>query len=1187
MNDYDFFNKLSCNLEDYLPEEILRDKTIVQRILNILHGENPNLNFNMLSILRAWCRKMEIRIRIENDNRIKIKSDVCLRNAISPFCLQFAIGVSEFFKKNDLLPLSCITCHELIALAHASTPSLIIDRAMEHINNKNVMIPLLELIANSEKKLKNLPIFDPSIIFNHPSLHKQLLDLSSDEDVRKFQTLKNIFDEIQQINDGKLDIKRDLIQYCKMCKVINRAPHEIFASHPQPQVRKYFYQYALLNKIDITQFFDVLICCGIFDPIVKNIALKILCKQIDALNNIVISHRQIAHLQCITFRKNSKILNKICKFINASDDFTSLCSLLRFLYHKEDWINQQAYNFLSDILPFKLNIDLNEQPFEDHYVKKYQWYLKNFKEVVKNPLAETLFDTVLSDDQADFIKDIAANKLIDIILDPSQEINKYLPRLRKLSFSRFPKLLHALSIRDGEWKISSCEQVYQLLSSITFENSMDLLPILSRIIFQPLLIYEGNQSSLLKFPRFVEENYNIKGNGGFIDITLYKPINDADFSEILTDWVHFKPSCNKPIKDGVNIPDLISFCLCDHLLATDLLCQLDDEESAMSKLITVAPPPQIIYLLLISVLSAKIPSKAASKLCELYIDQVPNNAMKLNQALIEFGGNCNLPAKINEYIYDINLRRTALSLVITHMKFKKDVSNVNFTNLFYLLQDDLPINIRRQISLMLVNVPRGSINVHFTNQSDSLIISTAFHTYPLIKKHYAKALQYLFNKNEAICTRAFALEFIINYIIQNDSFTIENDFSTLYLENQQFENEENIFTFQLLRALSIPQIRNQLLSYEDYILLFIKGNYSSIFTNCALLSLIGFEFTNPKIANLITILSKNSCYLHNVLLILSHLSPKTLQLFSPKIISNICHNIHSDDIYLELTCINHILLAGIDFPNKSISELLSVYKLILDTSPLHIVLCQAFSKSKECKIAALQSGFLNLVRNELVMYGENYSRFKIIWETLSCFVYDFAEGQNSLLDLWSIETLSEFFDTSNTMLQFYLCYTYKNEITQESFSNLLVDKVLNEFDKTRVSPPLLLKLIASILNSQKIRKILYHQKRVQRFLQRLNYAVSHQDWSLCESMLYIVYTLCCYDDGCEELFDKTRIIDIFLMLLSNENVIKIPIFWAVIQKLRKNKIIWKALTYVTRRNNIELLDRLNQIGESCICHRKM
>lgn len=1184
MDDKEFIEHFINYLEDGLPENILRDKTIVQRILNSMMGENPQLNFNILSILRAWCRKMEIRIRIENDNRVQLNSGIDLRNCVSQFCVEFAISASSFFKNSALLPLACVTVNELISVAHVATPSIIVERAMEQIHIKAMQIPLLEIIANSDSTIENLPIFDPMIIINYPDLHRQLLSLSNENQVEKYNTIQKIYYQIQQINNNKMDVNRDLLYFWDVEKLFDRVPAEIFSGYPHPKVRKLFFAYAKQRKLDITQFSDSLICKNIFDPVVKDEAMQILKKQFECLKESNVTHRQLAHLQCIPMKKSTNFLGQLCELINSSDDFTTLCSWIRFLYHKEQWIREETSKFLSDMLPFKVQIDLNEQPFDDHYVNRYKQYISHFTKCVDNPLAESLFDTILLDEQPDFIKQIAASKLVEVLLDPSQGINKYLPKIRNLSFSKFPKLLHALSIRDGDWKINTVERLCELISSITVQNSMDLLPILARTVFQPLLIYEGNGASLLKLPFFVEDNFHIKGACSFESEIFYEPIHEYEFADILNDLVHFNSKGNKPICDGFSIPSLISLCLCDKVLAADLLCQLDSDESAVSKLTMTGQPPQIIYLLLISVLCAKTASTAAASLCEKYVDFVPSNAMKLNQALVEFGGDCSLPDKIVDYIMDPNLRRVALSLVTTHMKFKKDVSSIDFMRTAHLLEGDLPINIKRQLMLTLLNVPKGMVDTDFMKQRDSIVKSAAFHFADLTRNHLDDAYKVVFGENEAVISKASALEFIIMFYLKQKNFKLDKDVSSLFMSAEG----ENLFTLQLLRFLSFPQVRSQLMSFEKFVIPYLSLNGSPLYVNAALTSLFGYNFKNGEIARRITKLASMKRYLHNIIVILSQLPEKTLQLFDQQIIIELCDHIKDDDIYLTFICINHLLLAGIEFPSKCVKSLLSVYELFIDSTALHVVLSQVFSSSIECKMEALEAGFLALARKEIVMYGENPSRYKRIWQTVSSFVYDFREGQIGLLDLWTVETLAEFFDTSDTLLKFYLCYAYNNEITQSSFCGALLDLVFDEFDKARICPPLLLKLIAMILNSEDVRRACYRQKRIQKFIPRLNYAVSHKEWDLCEGLLSILNTLSCYEDGGQELFDKSRITDVFLNLLSNQNVIKLPIFSILIRHLKSNITTWKALTYATRKSNIELLNRLNQLSNSnnCAHHRK-
>lgn len=1173
MNDQEFIEHFLNYLEDGLPENILKDKSIVQRILNTMMGEDTQLNFSILSVLRAWCRKMEIRIRIKNDNRIQLNSSSDLRTCISPFCIEFAISASSFFSNPNLLPLACLTCTELLTLAHVSTPQIIVDNAKAQLHITQMKIPLLEIIANSDSIVENLPICDPLVIFSFPQLHRNLFNLSLPNDKEKFKSIKNLYDQVQMINNGEIDVDRDLLYFCDVKNLFDRAPAEMFAGYPHPKVRKMFFSYAKSRRLDITQFSDTLICANIFDPIVKDDALSILKSQFETLMDGHITNRQLAHLQCLPVKQNSNFMGKLCDFINASDDFTAVSSWMRFLYHKDESIRNRTSKYLSELISIN-KIDLNEQPFEDHYVNRYKQYLAHFTKCTENPCITSLFDTILCNDQPDFIKEIAASKLIEVILNPSQAINKYLSKIRSLPFAKFPKLLHALSIRDGDWKINSVERLVELIKSITTENSMHLLPILTRTVFQPLLIYEGNGASLLKLPFFVETNFDVKGACSLPNEALYEPIYEIKFADILNEWVHYTPTINKPIVDGLNIPSLISLCLCDKILSADLLCQLDREESAVSKLSMVGKPPQIIYLLLIAVLCAKQSSPAAAKLCEKYVNDVPGNSMKLNQALIEFGGNCQLPDKITEFILDPKLRRTALSLVTIHMKFKKDISKVNIMQLVPLLEDELPINIKRQVMMLLVNLHKGKVDTDFMRQQDAVVKSLAFHFADLNSNHLDDALNCIFNQKEAICSRAAALEFIIMYYAQNQEIEVDRDFSILYLDSEG----ENLFVLQLLRFLSFPQIREQLMSFESFISPYLTLEASQLYANAALQSLVGYNITNKKLANCLTELESRREYVHYVNVVLSQLNSRSLQLFDSQIIVEMCKHIKHDDISLAFICINHLLLAGIPFPPESIKYLLSVYDLFIDGTILHAVLSHIFLQFYDCKAAALKFGILNSVKNEITTYGDNYSRFKKIMKTVSCLIYDFPQGQNALLNLWTIDPLIEFFDTSDTMMKFYLCYAYKNETTQKSFCGKLLDLVFDEFDKTRVSPPLLLRLIASILHSPDVRKECYKQKRIQKVLPRLNYAISQRDHDLYEGMLYIMYTLTCYEDGKEELFDKNRITDVFILMLSNQNITKLPIFSLLIGNLKTNNVTWKALTYATRRTNIELLNRLNQIG---------
>jgi hypothetical protein len=81
-------------------------------------------------------------------------------------------------------------------------------------------------------------------------------------------------------------------------------------------------------------------------------------------------------------------------------------------------------------------------------------------------------------------------------------------------------------------------------------------------------------------------------------------------------------------------------------LASDLLAHIDDEETVAAKLATSAPAQLMLYILIISVLSAKQPLAAVIRIGKQLERGHTVNALKLYQATIETGGDCPIPGAI-------------------------------------------------------------------------------------------------------------------------------------------------------------------------------------------------------------------------------------------------------------------------------------------------------------------------------------------------------------------------------------------------------------------------------------------------------------------------------------------------------------------------------------------------------------
>ena len=1173
MNDAEFFAHLAVFLEDAVPEQMLKDKVIIQRIMNTMYGENVSLNFHVLSILRAWTRKMQIRLKIEEDERIGNESSQKLREAIVPFCRQFALGASTFFKHHELLPLACVCCKELLECAKIPTTPEIVEHALKQLHFQPVRIALLEVIANANSEVDGLPILDPEIVFQWPTLHRQLLHIVPEYDRQDYEEIRRDYDKVCSMNRGLIDIERNFVSYCDFDAVCESAPPELFAEHPDPSVRAKFYARAKnLNK-DITQFHKSLICKGVFDPAVEQDALFLLKEHFDELKSAQIGQKEIAHLQCVKWTKEE--FGKLSELIETTDDYAVLCSWLRFLFHKDESIRNEAVVVLKEIFPFEVDWNLEAQPYQDGFVVRYQQYLAKQGQPMNDQLYQSLFETVLSTDQTDFIKDIAAKKLIDIVLDPRQEVNKYLPRLRELPFARFPILLHALAIRDGDWEIGNVQRVFELVHSINSENSIHLLPILTRVAFKPLLLLEGNGSSPLRLPDFASHCFEVRGNGGFLPVELYKDTPAYKFDTILKQWVSFKQKREFPIRDGFDIKSLTSYTISNPLLAADILCQIDDDHEACDKLVKSGPAQLVLYLLLIAVLAAKTSSSAAARICEELTPQMPATGMKLNQALTEFGGDCALPDKITDYIIDQQLRRAALSLVITHMQFGKKIVNVDFERVFSLFDYELPINVLRQAALMLSESPKSKDSEFLIHQRDAIIKAIGLHITAPSQSSIDSVITIAMNEKEALCVRASAVEYLANFYLSRPN-EIRADFSVLYPS----EPKETMLNLQLLRLAAVPSVRNTIPNFLNFVEAFFEETSSPLFSNAALIALVGYTDIDESTADIITQLAMNPNHYKYALDILCSYGTDTLQLFTSRIITTIAQNIALCDPLVELVCINNLVVAGIEFPGDAMPGLLSVYDSFSDRACLHNVLSVVFNASFEAREAAIDNGFVDTA---LAEYTKTKKAF--VLETLSVFMYDFEPGQEAVANTLTVGGLLSLFSLTDVVLKFFLCLTFRNEYTQSLFVEATGDKSLMEavfasFDNSRVVPHDFLLLMAHIMNSSKVREYIIKRRKMQKLLMRLTYSVTHADYQLCEHMLKIFATLTLYEDGCQEIFEKTQSWALFVKMIDDQTISSFTVFHLLIHNLKSNPTTWKALTTSARDAGRATLDHLTSLAKS-------
>lgn len=1179
MNEDEFFAKLADYLEDAMPEMVLQDKPLMNKILSIIRHEDPKQNLSMLSLLRAWCRKMEVRARLETDNRLRIGPYSDIRTGIRESCVMLAEKILPFFKMPELLPLACQTCTELLKVSHAKATPLIVSSAMSLMYINPMKVSLLELVVMSDTEVDDLPLLDPVIAKCFPDLHRKLIEIAPEESRDEVQQVVSIIDKIDAMNNGTEEVDRNLLEFCDIPRIVSRVKPTILAGHPSDNVRVGFYKYALEKKVSILSFLDELVCSGLFDSKVSGMAMELLASQFPALTGGVLTHKQLAHIQCIPLKEDSSLFKEMTDAIDAADDFTLVCCWVRNLYHKEAWVRTAAKGILADVFQFENSLDVTRQPQTDYFAETFLKKLRNPTEIETSAIADSLFEIVTSREQPEDIKKISASKLAEVVLDPYKDVRALLPELHHLPFKQFPDLMHAVAIRDGSWKVTDVGRIVELVRALDEQNSVHLLPVLSRIVFEPLTNVEIDGASLLRLPLFVDSRFEVRGSCGFYEPKLYEPTSAFPLAPIIEEWTKVPQTKRKPICDGFDIRMFISLVVSNKRLATDILQQIDEEESAAAKLSSGTNRHMVLYLLLLCVLSAGKPSVAAAKICKQFTPQAVVTGLKLNQAILEVGGDCELPDQIVDYVLAPATRRAALSLLTTNLQLGKPFPELDWDCLAGLYREKLPVNIMRQLTaLLLVNARRDDASL-LCQQKDVLTKSMAFYCAEPTRETAALALVCASNDYEAISARAAAVSVLFHYHQTNDP--ISENLAALYHGN----TGETLLSLQLLKMITLPNIRAQVTQAANFILPFLKPDGQPLFVHAALNALFSADY-GSEIAEALTQLLPVEEFTNHVLHVISTTPDQSLKYFQTDIMESICATFSHCNLNLAMVALNHLLLVGIVFPAQCMTDIMHLYESYLDaafsSTALHTVLHQIFLNSHEAKEIAMDEGFPVIALKDMANSRKHPDQFDAIIVTCAQFVYGFPAGQKEIFDQWSIETLLDLFSTEPAIIHFFLCLASRNPEVQTMFATetecgSLIGVILDAFDTARNCDTQLMWLIATILNSDVVRRSVYRKKRIRSFTSRLTYAVSKKEWSLAEAMLRIFVTLTFYSDGVDELFNATHVPELLEILSENTEVWEMPLLTIFVRNLKSNNRLWSGLANAVEKKNKILFDQLSRI----------
>jgi hypothetical protein len=95
-----------------------------------------------------------------------------------------------------------------------------VETAMSKFHLDPMKIPLLELISHANFPVDDLPLLDPVIVRCFPELHVKLIAVAPDEVRGKINQMVTLLSKIQQINEGKVEVDRDLLEFTDLLEHI-------------------------------------------------------------------------------------------------------------------------------------------------------------------------------------------------------------------------------------------------------------------------------------------------------------------------------------------------------------------------------------------------------------------------------------------------------------------------------------------------------------------------------------------------------------------------------------------------------------------------------------------------------------------------------------------------------------------------------------------------------------------------------------------------------------------------------------------------------------------------------------------------------------------------------------------------------------------------------------------------------
>lgn len=1171
--DQNYFQRLAIFLDDTLPESVLKDPNILKNIQDSLISTDVDLNINALNILRNFARKVAIRIYLESEKKINFNPSTKIitpfQKIVSRFFSCFAELCGSLFCKCETISLAIITCKELLKISNSHASEKLVRACIDKLHSQSARVPLLEIISTAEFKVPDLPVLDPNVAIVHPKLHARLLEMSSTECVNDINMVKNYISKIKQMNERKIAMELEFLEFCNFDVVFSNFDHNLIAGHPSLELRTKLLNRVIEEKTSVLPFLDSLITKLLFDPKLSKIATDLLMDNfIDILEHGV-TPLQLAYLQCLPVDAASGLYKGICDVIDSADEYTMLLGWSRYLFHKDKKIKDAARAGLRAVLGF--DVKCNVSYFVDMMTKKYLDFLRLPGEVVEAKEIQGFVDTIFNPVHKDFIKEVSARRLAEKLCNPYNKVRQYLPQLHQISVEKYPTLVHALSIRDGTYKFDSYEKLSMLYKNLNENTEIDLLPVIARAAFDQLLKIESDGVSLLRLPSFVNSVYEIPGQNGYYEIVLYPEIKSPVLTPVVLEWIHFNQESKKTISPENSLSILIPLVTVDNKLAKDSLVQLDTDPKAKDILLSQGKPPTILYFLLMCTQSSRFASRAATEICIELLPEAEDLGLKLLQIIVEFGGNSPIPDFIDDLIENVSTRRQALSFLVTKINFKQSI-HCSFDKLNDFDIDDLPTNIVRMIATILSIQGRGSHGDKFLVSKDPVSKAFGYHCAQLNQYNSAAALSTAVREDEFLPTRAAAVEFLVEYYQNNSA---DNRLSLLYMD----QKGENMFTLQLLNLLTVPGILENVKDYQSFIAQYLKKDVETSFVIAALHALYSREVTDKVMIEDICELINIDRYTDTVVKVVLTFPVETIRLFSENFFFYVC-DIFSDDGFdfdSSLRLISELIMAKVPFPNQGMENLLEFYQKFVDNrtnnkrlcNPTYIqtVLKQIFNYSKKSKVIAIKNGYLDIVFQDIQADTDNQYLF-LIYNTLSVFLYEFEDGQNALIKEWGAETIINLFKKLNindnqyvvSFSSFLLSLVYKNENARGMFA------VFNDQRKNKLGHTMFVYLICIVRETQNyavvqlIGQLLHSQSiRIQFFKTEFLREVIDMilDGEIPErsvnEWLKVLIILTLYKDGVSKIYSSINVVEVVLWLLTIDQFRANKLFLLLLRRLVGDK----------------------------------